>query len=326
MLQRVITGLAATGLLLLLAMTDALIAERCKSEGALTDLLRHGSLLPLGCTVVVLGAVVELVHMLRAMGLAPQHRWAATCCAALMLSPWLCAGGILGYAPTDLEAIHWQVVWLLTAFIGSAALEVFRGLRPGSLANVVATCFVTVYLGLLPSFAVHTRCDVNLGLPSEGVWNLMVLLAIVFASDIGALYVGSALGKHRLAPTISPSKSIEGFFGGIAGSVLIAAVARLLATWDRDAPDAATIEKTAGRIVELFPTSLENLSWMQVIILAVVMSIISQIGDLFESLCKRSAQLKDSSNLVPGMGGVLDVIDGALFAIPVGWILVTRIW
>lgn len=72
--------------------------------------------------------------------------------------------------------------------------------------------------------------------------------------------------------------------------------------------------------------AFRGLDLSQVIVFGIAMSVSSQMGDLFESLVKRSAQVKDSSKLVPGMGGVLDVVDGAVFAVPLAWFLLTRLW
>ena len=75
-----------------------------------------------------------------------------------------------------------------------------------------------------------------------------------------------------------------------------------------------------------FTSLVARMSLMQAIVFGLVISIMTQIGDLFESVIKRAAQVKDSSNLVPGMGGVLDVIDGVIFAGPAAWFLLTRTW
>lgn len=141
-----------------------------------------------------------------------------------------------------------------------------------------------VYMGLLPGFALQiTR------LPNGFVW-FMAMLAFVFAGDTCAYLAGMAFGKTPLMPGISPKKTVEGALGGLMGSVLAGAG---LAYFQNQYP--------VGPLLAL--AGLAGLS--------------GQMGDLFESLLKRVANQKDSGRLMPGHGGVLDRIDGVLFATPV---------
>ena len=129
-------------------------------------------------------------------------------------------------------------------------------------------------------------------------WTLFVL-AIVWAADSGAYFAGSRWGRRKLAPRISPGKSWEGLFGGIAGG---AAFATIALPW-------------------------LGLRWPQLpqlLMLTVVTVLVSVVGDLFESLMKRHAGAKDSSDLIPGHGGVLDRIDSLLAALPV--FVLGKIW
>jgi phosphatidate cytidylyltransferase len=123
------------------------------------------------------------------------------------------------------------------------------------------------------------------------VWALFALL-IVWMADSGAYFFGVRFGKHKLAPRISPGKSWEGFFGGLLAVVLLAfaALPLLGLRWD----------------------ALTDL-----LILTVVTALFSVAGDLFESLLKRHAGMKDSSHLIPGHGGVLDRVDSLLAALPI---------
>jgi phosphatidate cytidylyltransferase len=140
------------------------------------------------------------------------------------------------------------------------------------------------YVGLLPSFAFQT-----LSLPQGETW-FLALLSIVFAGDIGAYFFGLLLGEKKLMPKISPKKTVEGSIGGALFSVI------------------------AGII---FCYWLQDISAIQMVLLSLTMSLFAQFGDLFESLLKRVAHVKDSGTLMPGHGGVLDRIDGVLFACPI---------
>jgi phosphatidate cytidylyltransferase len=126
-------------------------------------------------------------------------------------------------------------------------------------------------------------------LPHGLSWCFYVFI-VVWASDSGAFFIGSAFGKRKLAPRVSPNKSVEGAVGGLVMAMVIGFVFWLI-------------------------TKEGNLS--VILVLSIITSFVSQIGDLFESALKRSAGVKDSGNLIPGHGGILDRFDSFLFALPV---------
>ena len=129
-------------------------------------------------------------------------------------------------------------------------------------------------------------------------YNGLLLLAIfifIWVNDTGAYLVGSRWGKRRLAPSISPKKSVEGSIGGLLLVLLSAVILRL----------------------RLFP----ELSWLRILLIAAVVAIFGTIGDLFESSLKRQAGVKDSGKLIPGHGGILDRIDSLLLAVPAVYLL-----
>lgn len=139
------------------------------------------------------------------------------------------------------------------------------------------------YLGLLPFFA-HQLVNLLNG----PIW-FLTLLAVVFAGDIGAYLVGVSVGKKRIMPTVSPKKSLEGSLGGIVFSI----VAILI----------------CNQFLHQNPLAMTALGFSA--------AVVGQFGDLFESLLKRVAEVKDSGRIMPGHGGILDRIDGVLFASPV---------
>ena len=127
------------------------------------------------------------------------------------------------------------------------------------------------------------------GLP-HGIQWILLLLVIVMAGDSGAYFVGSSYGRRKLYPVVSPNKSAEGAAGGVAGSIIGAIIARFL--------------------------FFTELTMVDAIVTALLLGIIGQLGDLFESLLKRSFGVKDSGAIVPGHGGILDRLDSILFAAP----------
>ena len=129
-------------------------------------------------------------------------------------------------------------------------------------------------------------------------YNGLLLLAIfifIWVNDTGAYLVGSRWGKRRLAPNISPKKSVEGSIGGLILVLLSAVILRLLLFTD--------------------------LSWLHILLTSAVVAIFGTIGDLFESSLKRQAGVKDSGKLIPGHGGILDRIDSLLLAVPAVYLL-----
>ena len=183
-------------------------------------------------------------------------------------------------------------VILLAAMIVVGAISVGRGrLGPHALADAAGTLFAPLYLGLPLGALAAIRADWSGGSREA----LLLLLAVIVVSDSAQYYTGRAFGRRPLSPTISPKKTVEGAVGGVVfGTIAMAA---------------------GGAFV--FATPI----WLLALLGAAV-SLLGIVGDLFESLLKRSAGVKDSSNLIPGHGGVLDRIDSWLFAAPVYYVFV----
>lgn len=186
---------------------------------------------------------------------------------------------------------------MLTLTIMASFLTVlFRGRQP-YIVNVATTTLGALYCGWLPCHILLIR---QIGLdrvaafqfaPSEGLSFLMFVFLAVALTDIGAYYFGVRFGKHKLAEVISPKKTIEGAIGGAACAILVS-------------------------ILGIFYI---DISLCQAIIGGVLITLSAQLGDLSESLIKRDAGVKDSSDILPGHGGMLDRFDGYIFAIPVAY-------
>lgn len=151
-----------------------------------------------------------------------------------------------------------------------------------------------IYIPLLLSFLILIRAG------DSGMTWIFLLLAIIFAGDTGAYYVGSCWGKHKLAPAISPGKTVEGSVGGVAANLVVGAIGKIF----------------------FFP----ELSWVLSIAFFLAVGAAGQMGDLFESEMKRSSGIKDSSGILPGHGGILDRIDALLFASPVAYVFIRFIF
>lgn len=154
-----------------------------------------------------------------------------------------------------------------------------------------------VYVGLPLAMIINVRL---LSTNAFGMWALLSLIVIPKAADAGAYFTGHAIGKHKLVPRLSPGKTIEGFAGGLATGVVSS-----LLLWYVIGP-------------YVFATTIPG-SWLAAVAYGLILSLVSVFGDLCESLIKRDCQIKDSSHLLPGLGGVLDVIDSILTSAPAAY-------
>ena len=180
-----------------------------------------------------------------------------------------------------------------------AALHIVRGCI--SLVGLASSVFGLVYVGWFAAHLVLLH-----GKPFAGPGLVIVLLIAVSLTDTAAYLVGSMIGRHKMAPKVSPKKSWEGSLGG-----LLATVAGM-----------GVFYFVRQRGFDLFP------EWTlpRYLLTGAVLSVVAQIGDLTESCLKRSAGVKDSGVLFPGHGGVLDRCDGYLFAGPVLYYMVTPLY
>jgi len=222
--------------------------------------------------------------------------------ALLALWEYLELAGRIGAAPARLPVYlvslglwavaAWRPAHLLPALLGAAlVLFLFALVRPQMTAEVFWAAAGGVF-GLF-YVAVPFALALDLRARPSGAWVLMYLLILIWVADTTAYFGGKALGRHKLAPTISPGKTVEGTVISLAATV--AAAFFLFRAW--------------------FPGFAEAHG----LLLGIIVNVIAQLGDLAESALKRSAGLKDSSTLLPGHGGMLDRIDSLLFALPALW-------
>lgn len=203
----------------------------------------------------------------------------------------------------------WPLVALALASIGVLVAEMQRYERPGrSLVTAALGIFALVYVGLLGSFMALLRLH---GLPAGGAtasggdWGMLALLStlvIVKTGDAGAFFCGKALGRTKLTPVLSPGKTVEGAIGG--------ALTACVAAW--------LMFRFAGPAI-VGAAYVEPPVW-RVLVVGLVLALAGMVGDLVESLLKRDMERKDSSTWLPGLGGVLDIIDAVLVAGPVAYL------
>lgn len=171
-------------------------------------------------------------------------------------------------------------------------VELFRN-KDSAISNISATLLGIVYLGVFSSTLIGIREFYS----NNYVYGGYIIIAVfitLWMTDSAAYFIGTAIGKHKLFPRVSPNKSWE---GAIAGFIF------------------ALISLVASKLIYL-----DFLSWTDIIAFSVIIGIFGQVGDLIESLIKRDSGVKDSSNLIPGHGGIFDRFDSLLFSAPIIYI------
>lgn len=190
--------------------------------------------------------------------------------------------------------------WLLAVPIAVAKFVSIGGQRLTGRIVVLVLCFAT-WLGLLQADGL-------------GKAFLLSCLLIIWVADTAAYFAGRLFGKHKLAPAVSPGKTWEGVIGALIANLVLAIVMAKTMPVSSDNP--------AGSVFSLIQMSM---GWGFMLAFTVLITLVSVMGDLYESLLKRIAGVKDSGKLLPGHGGVLDRIDALLAVIPVTMCVVTLI-
>lgn len=259
-------------------------------------------------TTVLLGmtmlAVRELLAFARVSGLHPFGRLAYFFAAGLIIGP---------YISFNLELLSgwkdesWAIVWLAVALGLGFYLQAARHRAEHAMMNLAVTIFIIFYSGGLAGFFTRLRMEVG---GWQGATLAVFSIFAVKITDIGAFFVGSAVGRTKLIEWLSPKKTWEGFFGGV-GSAIVCSIALGLYLIHVGA-----ITPSFRGLPDMVGLALFGLT----------MGVTSVAGDLCASLLKRDAAVKDSGQVIPGMGGILDVIDSPLLAAPVAWFFWTRIF
>jgi phosphatidate cytidylyltransferase len=201
------------------------------------------------------------------------------------------------------------LVAALMLLVAMLKREDLRSTLPGTAASVLGLIYVSLPLMLL----------INVRARAAGAFHVFYLLAVVWAGDILAFLVGRSLGKHKLAPRLSPNKSWEGTLASLAGATALGTLILLrgegIVAFLRNTNLLAALQ---GSILSVGPYPAPRPFWVY-ILLSAALNMAAQLGDLVESMLKRGAGVKDSGSLLPGHGGMLDRIDALLFAAPVLW-------
>lgn len=230
--------------------------------------------------VLLLIAMLELDTALRAHGLRPA-------------TPVAVGAGFVMFFGTYPNGTSAQTLGLVLLLFGAMAWGLLDRGRTRLAASLGATMLMAVWVPFLASFAGLLLAGPN------GRWYLFLTVLLVVFNDIGAFAVGMRLGRHKMAPTVSPAKSWEGFAGGLVTSAVVA----------------------VAIAVPLIP----DLPARQAVILAIGVSLAGTVGDLAESMVKRDLGVKDLGSVLPGHGGIMDRADAIFFALPTAYLLLAAL-
>jgi phosphatidate cytidylyltransferase len=192
------------------------------------------------------------------------------------------AGALLSLLGAHLGGLEWTVAGLLATMVLAFLLHWVATTRQSATVAIASTVLGATWIGLCLAHLLLLR-----GIPTNGELATFTVLLAVWAGDIGAFFAGRMIGRHKLAPALSPGKTWEGFFFGTAATVFVTFVALY---------------------------KQDYLSIGESLILGAAIAVAAPLGDLFESALKRDMEVKDSGRLLAAHGGVLDRIDSLLFA------------
>jgi phosphatidate cytidylyltransferase len=248
--------------------------------------------IPIVLGVVYLGGWWVFGLAAVAAGIALHEYWLMTR-PLRPLAPAGYVGAALALAAAEVGDVGWMIGGAMSAFALAFVLKAVSDTRQAATTSISATVMGTMWIGLGLGFLILVR-----ELPEHGRLAAFTVLLAVWAGDTFAYFGGRLVGRHKMAPRTSPGKTWEGFFFGAAATIFVTFVA----LYEQD-----------------FLTIAESL------VLGAVLAVAAPLGDLFESLLKRDAGVKDSGSLLGGHGGMLDRLDAFLFAAPAAYFAILAV-
>jgi phosphatidate cytidylyltransferase len=271
--KRLLSGTLMVAILTALLILDAWLDGSLLAHQAVKNV--QATIFAIIIAIVTIPATFEFAQLAKAKNLNIYKPVTAAAVITIATAPWWAQFMTI---TNNLLPLLIPAVLLWALFI----CQFIKFKNEGTMQNCGVNLLAVTYLGTMTAFILAIRIDFGLGA-------LMMFIFVVKACDIGAYAIGSKFGKHKFAPAISPNKSWQGLFGGIAASVIVA-------------------------VAFVKCCNLIHISMLSAVIFGVTFAIVGQLSDLAESMIKRDAQTKDSAANIPGFGGILDVIDSPLMA------------
>lgn len=242
-------------------------------------------------------ALLEYYSFLKAAEMPHFTLFGLVSAWALLVATWV------GYTwPSRLSAGDAELLVILLMTTGVMLRTFSQKNNQQQIATIAGTVFGVLYTAFLLNFLMKLLLAWPSSQGRDGRWLIMYMLLVVKWSDSGAYFVGCSFGKHKLFPRLSPNKTWEGLLGGLGTGLLVSMLCYVIAE---------AVSKGAPMNL-----GVVRLGFLDAIFLGLLISVVGVFGDLTESLLKRAAGVKDSSKVIRGMGGVLDVVDSILFAAP----------
>ena len=261
--------------------------------------------LPTAISFIASVGLLEFYYLMEQKGYQPLRKW------GVLFSVFYIFAIYFVSLKTKLQIEDLALMPIFLAILTATIIIVARQKIDTALSTLASSLAGFFYVTWLLSFMM--RIVLWRGAEQmDGRFFFLFFVVVVKSTDIGAYFYGTWFGKHKLAPKISPNKTVEGFVGGV---VLAAALGAILAS------TLPSVHPMFAKLSEvLFKSSNTVFVAGLGLLIGGALSILGQFGDLAESIWKRDAKTKDSGNYIPGMGGVLDVIDSLLFPAPAMYI------
>ena len=247
---------------------------------------------------LALAGLVEFYGMARKRGLACFRISGLVGGVLLMCGTFAHLQGWLGISNSPARVNDFESSFLILFVLGLSVRQLFARLNPDGLSAIAVTIFGLMYVPWLLNFIQKIFFFPGV----DGRYFLLYFILLTKFSDMGAYVVGSLIGRHKMIPRISPGKTWEGFVGAIVISTGASVV-----------------------FVHFLGSHMYGMNLYHAIVLGIVLSITAVLGDLIESLFKRECGVKDSGSVLPGIGGILDLLDSLLFNAPIMYLYLRHV-